>query len=63
MTGEDYREYLSDGVYASFDGYNIWLGLNDGERLIALDPYTMHDLVEYQKRLISTLTAKPDVDK
>jgi hypothetical protein len=32
-------EYMGDGVYASFDGYQIWLRTQEGMR-IALDPDT-----------------------
>jgi hypothetical protein len=45
--------YLGDGVYASFDGYQIWLrtesetGTND----IALDGPTFKALLAYQQRL------------
>lgn len=43
--------YLGDGVYASFDGYQIWLGLHEGQHLIALEPQTMQHLREYEKRI------------
>lgn len=43
--------YLGDAVYASFDGYHIWLHLNrhDNPPLIALDPYVFEALVEYNR--------------
>lgn len=48
--GETHREYLGDGVYAAFDGYQIWLRtLSDDE--IALEPPVYHALVEYAERL------------
>lgn len=41
--------YLGDAVYASFDGYHIWLHLNDhrSERLIALEPSVLQALQNY----------------
>ena len=31
--------YIGDGVYVSFDGYQIWLAANDADnRVIALEP-------------------------
>jgi len=42
--------YLNDGVYASFDGYQIWLAANDhNNKVIALDRTTMELLVKYAK--------------
>lgn len=45
--------YLGDGVYASFDGYQMWLHLNDhrSPALIALEPSVYKSLVEYAKRI------------
>jgi hypothetical protein len=45
--------YLGDGVYASFDGYQIWLHLNDhrSQPLIALDSSTMSSLAHYARRI------------
>jgi hypothetical protein len=53
------HEYIGDGVYASFDGYQIWLHLNshDSQPLIALDMYTMAHLIGYAKRLQSSPNA------
>lgn len=40
--------YLGDGVYASFDGYQIWLAVNDHHnRIVALEPGVMERLFEY----------------
>lgn len=43
------RTYLGDGVYASFDGYQIWLETEreEGTHQIALDVHTYKALVEY----------------
>ena len=58
MTDEDrYKafktdEYLGDGVYASFDGYQIWLAVNDHRnRVIALEPQVFDALVRYRTAL------------
>ena len=43
-------QYLGDGVYASFDGYQIWLDLRgqDNTTRIALEPAVMDALVRYR---------------
>lgn len=43
--------YLGDGVYASFDGYHIWLDLRgqDDQTKIALDGYTLDNFLKYIK--------------
>lgn len=50
------KRYLGDSVYATFDGYNIWLTtenglLNDPSNLIALEPQVIGALLRYQKDL------------
>lgn len=47
------KEYLGDGVYASFDGWQIWLSTlrENGEHRIALEPYVFHALCRYAKAL------------
>jgi hypothetical protein len=42
----DKETYLGDGVYASFDGYQVWLRVDDGSR-IALEPEVMANLNEF----------------
>jgi len=46
-------EYLSDGVYASFDGHHIVLDLRaqDSTTRICLDPYTFYRLREYASKV------------
>jgi len=47
------HEYLGDGVYASFDGYQIWLAANDHRNIvIALEPDVFEALVQYRDRLV-----------
>ena len=45
--------YIGDGVYASFDGYHIWLKADrDGmQHLIALEAETFSALMQYQRDL------------
>lgn len=44
--------HLGDGVYASFDGYQIWLAANDHRnKVIALEPAVMQRLKEYEQDL------------
>lgn len=50
--GKTYEEkghvYLGDGVYASFDGYQIWLAVNDHtNKVVALEPVTIVRLIKY----------------
>lgn len=46
-------EYLGDGVYASFDGYQIWLhvGSHEAPPVVALEPAVMENLNQYMKRI------------
>ena len=44
--------YLGDGVYASFDGYQIWLAVNHHENnVVALDPSVFARLCDYVEKL------------
>ena len=47
---ELHKTYLGDGLYASFDGYHIWLRLQTGEA-IALDPDAFNALIAYRAHL------------
>lgn len=56
---DGYKDYLGDAVYASFDGYHIWLTTGDGnDQRIALEPEVFRALLDYQKRLIEQLRAR-----
>jgi len=47
------REYLGDGVYAQFDGYQVWISVEGGSEapaFVALEPNVFNALVEYGKR-------------
>ena len=49
---DSYSTYLGDGVYASFDGYQIWLAVDHYENnVVALEPSVFANLCEYVKRL------------
>lgn len=47
------HKYIGDGVYVSFDGFQLWLrlGAHDAEPLIALDPATFKALTEHGTRI------------
>ena len=48
----DHAEYLGDAVYASFDGYHIWLTTGDGnDQRIALEPSVFNALIRYEAAL------------
>lgn len=49
---DQHNEYIGDGVYASFDGYHIWLAANHHEnKVVALEPAVLKRLIEYADRL------------
>lgn len=47
------EKYIGDGVYAKFDGYQIWLGAErDGiNHNIALEPDVFSNLVAYAESI------------
>jgi len=49
---DEHKIYLGDGVYASFDGYQIWLAVNHHKnKVVALEPQVLKKLCEYAKML------------
>jgi hypothetical protein len=49
---EQMNEYLGDGVYASFDGYQIWLAANHhNNKVIAIEPSVYERLVKYKEKI------------
>lgn len=56
------EQHLGDGVYASFDGYHIWLDTRAQSPInrIALDPATYHALVQYEAGLRPPIPVKKD---
>ncbi len=56
MPRENEEVYLGDAVYASFDGWHIWLRTGDGNRQrIALEPSVFQALVNYKTELYKRL--------
>lgn len=58
MTGRELprEKYLGDAVYASYDGWHIWLRTGDGnDNKIALDPEVWASL----QRFVAELQAGP----
>jgi hypothetical protein len=46
------QTYLGDGVYASHDGYQIWLAVNHHENVVvALDANVVQCLIRYATKL------------
>jgi hypothetical protein len=53
------EEYLGDAVYASFDGFHIWLRTGDGnDRRIALKPGVQQAFINYRRRLYASYGVK-----
>lgn len=53
---EQFDAYLGDGVYVSFDGFQIWLAANSPQnKVVALEPEVFDRLVEYEKNLVKVL--------
>lgn len=51
------HEYIGDGVYVSFDGYQIWLSANHHDNeVIALEPAVMGRLVDYANKVFNRET-------
>jgi hypothetical protein len=51
-TMEELETYLGDGVYASTDGYQIWLSVNHHQnKVIALEPSVLTRLFQYAEWL------------
>ena len=49
---DEHETYLGDGVYASFDGFQIWLAVNHHEnKVVALEPSVLDRLYKYVEML------------
>jgi hypothetical protein len=49
---DEKNEYLGDGVYASFDGYQIWLAVNHhANKVVALDDRVISALARYTDKV------------
>lgn len=56
MTEDEIKRgrYIGDGVYASFDGYHIWLANGSHEnKVVALEPSVLQELRRYECDIIS----------
>ncbi len=57
------QAYIGDGIYASYDGLQIWLAVNERENyVVALEPMTFAALVRYVESLHATLSKEPTVE-
>ena len=55
------EQYLGDGVYASFDGYQVWLAANHHEnRVIALEPAVFKALCGYVAAITKKYTSESE---
>jgi hypothetical protein len=47
------EQYLGDGLYASFDGYHIWLRAprEGGDHIVGLEPAVWNALVNFHNSL------------
>jgi sulfur transfer complex TusBCD TusB component (DsrH family) len=44
--------YIGDGVYASFDGYHVWLAVNDhSNKAVALGPDVFANLARFVENI------------
>jgi hypothetical protein len=51
-TLDQHDSYLGDGVYASFDGFQIWLAVNRPDnKQVALEPQVLKALIAYVSRV------------
>jgi hypothetical protein len=67
MTTPDQKDaYLGDGVYASFDGWQIWLAVNHHEnKQVAIEPTVLMMLLAYAESVYNlkiTVTQEPRHD-
>ena len=65
MTHKFPKKYLGDGVYASFDGWHVWLHVGDHKNnpCVGLDPEVLANLFKYDKDVrvpISELKEEPE---
>ncbi len=48
------KDYIGDGVYTIFDGYGIWLHINDHKNptdRVFLEPAVFRELINFAKRV------------
>jgi hypothetical protein len=51
----DKEEYLGDGLYVSFDGWQFCLRAprENGDHIVYLEPYALKQFNEYAKRMMT----------
>jgi hypothetical protein len=56
---DPWTDYLGDGVYAQFDGYSVYLIVNDyrNEPAVVLEPSVLKALNDFYNRLTAPATA------
>lgn len=53
--------YLGDGVYVSFDGYQVWVAVNDHRnKVVAFEPEVAARLVDYFDKVFDRKKEKKD---
>lgn len=58
MSVDTQDAYLGDGVYASYDGFQIWLAVNHHtNKQIAIEPNVMDALLRYANKVWGTKEA------
>lgn len=59
------KTYLGDGLYASFDGYHIWLTAENGisiQNKVAIEPAVYHALRNWVDRDLKAVFASHGID-
>ncbi len=56
--------YLGDGLYASFDGFSLWLRAprEHGDHYVALEPLVFYTFIEYAKEKGFKVVLQPHKD-
>ena len=55
------NSYLGDGVYLSFDGYQLWLAVGEHtNKIVALEPDVFINLITQGKRMLGLTTISED---
>lgn len=59
------EEYLGDGLYVSFDGWQFCLRAprENGDHVVYLEPYVMEQFNEYVQRALAQRTVDQEIAK
>lgn len=55
MRSGEFYEYLGDGAYIDYDGYQIWVTTTNGISItneIAFEPEVMENLIKYWNKIL-----------